>query len=1359
MVMLAADLAATGGFVAEAIENYAFYDNGGLEHTEMSGEETNSRGHVPLCDGITNADTQIASVSQSNDGVQAPSGYLELQMSGNFGYNRLSLSEKDEKKDVCSKASGGSFYLHELSESSKRGENSISWNCIGGVLTISGTGRMPSYMEEKPGWAKQAESIVELVVESGITHIGSCAFEDLSSLKKAALPDTLVSMGEAVFYGCSSLESIAIPTGVQVLDSGAFAKCTSLTSIEMPGVTTIKSYALESVGIREFRVGRYLTRIDPLAFFESEIVEYTCHPDNTAYSIQDGVLYSKDASRLIAYPPEKEGEFFQIPSTVKTVGEAAFIQNKNLVYITIPDSVTSLLESSFQNMRYLAEIQIPDSVTYVGDFTFLGCGRLTAIKLGNGLEETSYQMFRKCESLTSIDFGDNLALLGMQTFSYCSSLTEVSLPSNITQIRGSCFARCSALKSFTSRALTHLPAGVFMYCDSLSDVTINEGMEKIYRNAFYGCGLLNAITLPESVNFVDEDAFPKTTAITCKNMQLQKYGCNGYRLLENIMVHGSENYEYAFKVLDAVNSERKAEGLPALVMDQSLLTTAMRRAMEISACFSHTRPDGACCFSANDKVVGENVAAGQRRPDSVMDSWMNSKGHRANILMENYTTIGIGCYESNGTYYWTQCFGRGDAVQNCAVPSNRSVTGTVSLAVEAFDEANTDEVFRMDSNDEYSYRFKVGLDKKILKAGNATKAELYLENAGAFQKEILIEPGCFAWTSNADSVATVGADGTVYAVSDGRAEIAAVLKYYHAKTTIMVGVEGDPEQVFSGKGKKNNPYIISSLSELQLLSDCVNEGKNFEDCYFKLTADIAINDTSGFGGWTDEAGPANLFVPIGTEKNPFQGYFDGNGHTISGLYVITKASYAGLFGYVGSGGRVKNLMISDFYLHTTNGSLSDADCIGGVVGYLKGEISNVKAVGQHRLILSAKDGLYDPNRGSVAGVIAGCCEGGKLTDCGNEGTLTEFEVYGGQFVEAGGICGVMFGNTLVNNCYSTSEISLSAKESEAIRQNQVAGIVGGTGIGGKILNCYNTGNITGTSKNAASMQIGGICTASDGPIRNCFNKGTLTAHYLRDFDVKYTIGGIATDLDGSNASNGSGVTACGSIENCCNLGQIEGDSSYYALRGALVGSTDEDCDVSNSYWSDAILDKVAYCYDEYIGKYVEKEDLHSCYSVTRAHTVNNGNGDSLVDLLNSVVMDTWKDKDFTSYRRWIIADGEVCFDDNVVTGQAGGNNGTSDEQTAKKVQNIVLSKTAKTVKSKTLKNKRYKFTIAVKGTKGKLKIISSDKKSVKAEKNGKKVTVTVKKGTKKGIYSVKVRAEGTSVYRASSWQRCIINVK
>lgn len=126
--------------------------------------------------------------------------------------------------------------------------------------------------------------------------------------------------------------------------------------------------------------------------------------------------------------------------------------------------------------------------------------------------------------------------------------------------------------------------------------------------------------------------------------------------------NSSDLSSYADQVLKLVNQERAKQGLPALTTNKTLQAAANKRAQEIVQSFSHTRPNGSSPFTVLNeygisyKSAGENIAYGQKTPADVMNAWMNSSGHRANILKNGFGKVGIGVYKVNGVIYWTQLF-------------------------------------------------------------------------------------------------------------------------------------------------------------------------------------------------------------------------------------------------------------------------------------------------------------------------------------------------------------------------------------------------------------------------------------------------------------------------------------------------------------------------------------------------------------------------------------------------------------------------------------------------------------------------------------------------------------------------------
>lgn len=116
------------------------------------------------------------------------------------------------------------------------------------------------------------------------------------------------------------------------------------------------------------------------------------------------------------------------------------------------------------------------------------------------------------------------------------------------------------------------------------------------------------------------------------------------------------------EVIRLVNIERNNVGLSSLAKNTTLCQAAQTRANEIISVFDHVRPDGTSCFTVAEDykikwtAIGENIAMGQKTPQEVVNTWMNSQGHRENILNSNYNQIGVGVVKSGGYYYWVQLF-------------------------------------------------------------------------------------------------------------------------------------------------------------------------------------------------------------------------------------------------------------------------------------------------------------------------------------------------------------------------------------------------------------------------------------------------------------------------------------------------------------------------------------------------------------------------------------------------------------------------------------------------------------------------------------------------------------------------------
>ena len=256
-------------------------------------------------------------------------------------------------------------------------------------------------------------------------------------------------------------------------------------------------------------------------------------------------------------------------------------------------------------------------------------------------------------------------------------------------------------------------------------------------------------------------------------------------------------------------------------------------------------------------------------------------------------------------------------------------------------------------------------------------------------------------------------------------------------------------------------YQIGTAEELYGFAQLVNNGNTSASAV--LTADIIVNkgvlkadgtladDTSGFTSWT----------PIGNYSKQYVGKFDGQGHTVSGLYLNTSTNYVGLFGYLGENGEVKgevkNVGVIDSYLQGQSN-------VGGVCGYNDGTISGCYNTGK-----ISSTGVEPVDTGGVCGANYG-----TISDCYNTGTVSGYS-------QVGGICGKNHGGNTVTGCYNTGTVS---------GNSEIGGVCGYNGFNGSctISGCYNTGTVSG------NFCIGGVCGNNNcgSTITGCYSIGTVS---------------------------------------------------------------------------------------------------------------------------------------------------------------------------------------------------------------------------------------------------------------------------
>ena len=279
----------------------------------------------------------------------------------------------------------------------------------------------------------------------------------------------------------------------------------------------------------------------------------------------------------------------------------------------------------------------------------------------------------------------------------------------------------------------------------------------------------------------------------------------------------------------------------------------------------------------------------------------------------------------------------------------------------------------------------------------------------------------------------------------------------------------------------NGEYQIYTADDLKEFAAIVNgtaEGINQNtSANAKLMNDIVLNEkieVDDNGAVTNQE-KLSEWTPIGTSSR-YSGNFNGDGHTIKGLYINSEANYQGLFGYVSGSGKVQNLSVS--------GSVKGNDYVGGVVGRNLGTVENCYNTGTVT------------GNNFVGGIVGDNYPGASVKNCYNTGSVT------GSGNSVGGVVGWNSSGGGVTNCYNTGSVS----------GNRYVGGVAGYNYG-SVTNCYNIGTVTGTDD-----YVGGVVGDNYSSVTNCYNIGEVSGSGLY-------VGGVVGYNSGSSGGS-STVTDC-----------------------------------------------------------------------------------------------------------------------------------------------------------------------------------------------------------------------------------------
>ena len=222
-------------------------------------------------------------------------------------------------------------------------------------------------------------------IPDSVTSVEPFSFNYCKYLTGIKISKKMTKIESGMFYFCNSLTSVIIPDNIKEIGSSAFSHCTSLKTITIPsGVTIIEDEAFSCC---------------------TKLTEINVSVGNKNYCSIDGVLFTKDKTKIISYPAGKNDKSYSIPNGVKEI-DGAFSGCINLVNVSIPNSVSKIGWNTFEDCQNLSKVILPDSIKDIKPNAFYNCKNLKNISLPNGVIlhasygiDESYNPFDGCENI------------------------------------------------------------------------------------------------------------------------------------------------------------------------------------------------------------------------------------------------------------------------------------------------------------------------------------------------------------------------------------------------------------------------------------------------------------------------------------------------------------------------------------------------------------------------------------------------------------------------------------------------------------------------------------------------------------------------------------------------------------------------------------------------------------------------------------------------------------------------------------------------------------------------------------------------------------------------------------------------
>lgn len=420
-------------------------------------------------------------------------------------------------------------------------------------LTVYGEGDISQYSPSYPApWSECATETLTIVIDDGVTGIGSYAFYNFKQVKQITLPQTIRKIGSYAFCACTNVKEVTVPVQA-IIGTKAFSQCTSLLKfgftynenlLEGPVLSNVGAFAFEGCSsLTEIELPDSVNEIGTGAFSECTSLAEFDFPDNVT-TIEDSTFFGCSALDMEKLPDQiteiNDAAFSgctslsvsEIPLGVTRLGDQAFSGCTAIENINVPSSISSIGAGVFSNCTSLESATVPDNLKSFGDSMFSGCTSLESCNIpsrleafGNGtfascgkldfddeipaaISSIGSSTFYNCTSLSDFNFNENISTIGDYAFMGCSSLDFDELPSSLASIGTAAFANCSSLSKIEIPAsVTEISASAFAGCYSVSEVVFDNQEITISSRAFANCTSLSNVVIPEKAIYVAPNAF------------------------------------------------------------------------------------------------------------------------------------------------------------------------------------------------------------------------------------------------------------------------------------------------------------------------------------------------------------------------------------------------------------------------------------------------------------------------------------------------------------------------------------------------------------------------------------------------------------------------------------------------------------------------------------------------------------------------------------------------------------------------------------------------------------------------------------------------------------------------------------